>query len=140
MDKNLLAVEGLGKNQVDDAGEVIQNRIYNVAGLDRGIIFPSATKWLLSASVHSCMEQIHERDDCLCSNIDYIKRMQRALVNVPENTTGTINHRYVIRITGDNDEEKAELDNFIDPKAPYPVIATRHQSWQLLVLAHEHAM
>ena len=29
-----------------------------------------------------------------------------------------------MRITGDNDEGKAQLDNFIDPKRPYPVIAT----------------
>ena len=33
-------------------------------------------------------------------------------------------NRYVMRITGDNDEGKAQLDNFIDPKRPYPVIAT----------------
>jgi type I restriction enzyme R subunit len=32
--------------------------------------------------------------------------------------------RYVMRITGDNEEGKNELDNFIDPKRPYPVIAT----------------
>jgi type I restriction enzyme R subunit len=29
-----------------------------------------------------------------------------------------------MRITGDNDEGKAQLDNFINPKKPYPVIAT----------------
>ena len=29
-----------------------------------------------------------------------------------------------MRITGDNDEGKAQLDNFIDPEQPYPVIAT----------------
>ena len=29
-----------------------------------------------------------------------------------------------MRITGDNDEGKAELDNFIDPEERYPVIAT----------------
>ena len=29
-----------------------------------------------------------------------------------------------MRITGDNEEGKAELDNFIFPEAKYPVIAT----------------
>ena len=29
-----------------------------------------------------------------------------------------------MRITGDNDEGKRELDNFIDPEQTYPVIAT----------------
>src|SRR5205085_8472185 len=32
--------------------------------------------------------------------------------------------RYVMRITGDNDEGKAQLDNFIDPESTYPVVAT----------------
>ena len=34
------------------------------------------------------------------------------------------NRRYVMRITGDEPEGKAELDNFIDPESRYPVIAT----------------
>src|SRR5690606_28906296 len=34
------------------------------------------------------------------------------------------NPKYVMRITGDNEEGKRELDNFIDPEQTYPVIAT----------------
>ena len=44
--------------------------------------------------------------------------MRQALVNAagisPEK------HKYVMRITGDNDEGKAELDNFIDPETTLP--------------------
>jgi type I restriction enzyme R subunit len=34
------------------------------------------------------------------------------------------NRKYVMRITGDEQEGKAELDNFINPEERYPVIAT----------------
>ena len=34
------------------------------------------------------------------------------------------NPRYVVRITGDSPDGKAELDNFIDPESRFPVIAT----------------
>src|SRR5207249_863588 len=34
------------------------------------------------------------------------------------------NKRYVMRITGDDEEGKAQLDNFIDPESTFPVIAT----------------
>ncbi len=34
------------------------------------------------------------------------------------------NPKYVMRITGDSVEGKAELDNFIDPESTFPVIAT----------------
>jgi len=49
--------------------------------------------------------------------------MRQALVN--ENADlATQNSKYVMRITGDNEEGKAELDNFIFPESRYPVIAT----------------
>jgi type I restriction enzyme R subunit len=51
--------------------------------------------------------------------------MREALVNIPDNEPFVAkDHRYVMRITGDELEGKAQLDNFIDPKQPYPVIAT----------------
>jgi type I restriction enzyme R subunit len=49
--------------------------------------------------------------------------MRQALVNEnPEQVAK--NRKYVMKITGDDAEGKAELDNFIDPESPYPVIAT----------------
>jgi len=49
--------------------------------------------------------------------------MRQALVN--ENSDiAAYERRYVMRITGDNEEGKAELDNFIDPESQFPVIAT----------------
>ena len=35
-----------------------------------------------------------------------------------------VNYKYVMQITGDNDDGKKELDNFINPEEKYPVIAT----------------
>jgi len=58
-----------------------------------------------------------------CDDIDHAERMRQALVNLnPERVLQ--NRKYVMRITGDEQEGKAELDNFINPEEPYPVIAT----------------
>ncbi len=48
--------------------------------------------------------------------------MRQALVNANPDLAAA-NSKYVMRITGDNDEGKAQLDNFIDPESTYPVIA-----------------
>lgn len=49
--------------------------------------------------------------------------MRRALVNLnPEQVKK--NEKYVMKITGDDELGKAQLDNFINPKKAYPVIAT----------------
>ena len=49
--------------------------------------------------------------------------MRQALVNENPDMVSE-NSKYVMQITGDNDEGKRELDNFIDPESTYPVIAT----------------
>ena len=49
--------------------------------------------------------------------------MRQALVNENPDLAAA-NSSYVMRITGDNDEGKAQLDNFIDPESKYPVIVT----------------
>ncbi len=61
-----------------------------------------------------------------CENIDHAERMRQALVNANADLAAA-NPKYVMRITGDNDEGKAQLDNFIDPESSYPVIATTSQ-------------
>ena len=49
--------------------------------------------------------------------------MRRAIINHnPEQVKK--NDKYVIKITGDDEIGKGQLDNFINPKKPYPVIAT----------------
>jgi type I restriction enzyme, R subunit len=58
-----------------------------------------------------------------CEDIDHAERMRAAIVNVARQLA--IDHpKYVMRITGDSIEGKAELDNFTDPESKFPVIAT----------------
>ena len=49
--------------------------------------------------------------------------MRQALVNANADLAAA-NKRYVMRITGDEDEGKAQLDNFIDPESTFPVLVT----------------
>jgi len=49
--------------------------------------------------------------------------MRRALVNLNPKQVAK-NEKYVMKITGDDEIGKAQLDNFINPKKAYPVIAT----------------
>ncbi len=58
-----------------------------------------------------------------CEDIDHAERMRKALVN--ENADlAAVNAKYIMRMTGDENEGKAELDNFIDPESRFPVIVT----------------
>eukprot|EP00487_Bulimina_marginata_P000777 TRINITY_DN1155_c0_g1_i2.p1 TRINITY_DN1155_c0_g1~~TRINITY_DN1155_c0_g1_i2.p1 ORF type:complete len:161 (+),score=33.96 TRINITY_DN1155_c0_g1_i2:58-540(+) len=58
-----------------------------------------------------------------CNDIDHAERMRRVIANLnPEQMAK--NDKYVMKITGDDELGKGQLDNFINPKRPYPVIAT----------------
>jgi len=58
-----------------------------------------------------------------CVDIDHAERMRNAIARNNADLVGE-NYKYVMQITGDNDEGKRELDNFINPEERYPVIAT----------------
>lgn len=58
-----------------------------------------------------------------CIDIDHAERMRQALVNENSDLVAE-NSKYIMRITGDNQEGKAQLDNFIDEESLYPTIVT----------------
>lgn len=58
----------------------------------------------------------------LCDDQDPAERMRQELVKLIP--AAASNRRYVMRITGDDNEGKAQLSYFIDNDEPYPVIAT----------------
>ena len=61
-----------------------------------------------------------------CVDQEHAARMRQALINENADLVKT-NHRYVMRITGADTEGQAQLGNFIDPEARYPVLVTTSQ-------------
>jgi type I restriction enzyme R subunit len=58
-----------------------------------------------------------------CVDIDHAERMRKAIANCNTDLVAD-NYKYVMQITGDNEEGKRGLDNFVNPEEQYPVIAT----------------
>jgi|NGEPerStandDraft_6_1074524.scaffolds.fasta_scaffold03602_5 type I restriction enzyme R subunit len=114
------------KGEVDDFGNVITDQIFNQKDFDKTIVFPDRDR----ATADWISTFLHETDPMnktivFCQNIDHAERMRQALVNDPLNSELVLqDDRYVMRITGDSPEGKAQLDNFINPKRAFPVIAT----------------
>ncbi|WP_264325800.1 EcoAI/FtnUII family type I restriction enzme subunit R [Romeriopsis navalis] len=60
-----------------------------------------------------------------CEDVAHAEKMRSAFARLKINRSLIEkNHRYVMQITGDEQEGKAEIGNFIDPEESYPVIAT----------------
>ncbi|PMC35736.1 restriction endonuclease [Bacillus sp. UMB0899] len=111
------------QGQRDKHGHVIDDRIYNVKDYDRNLILEQRTVEV-AKKVTEYLKKTdrYQKTIIFCVNINHAERMRQAIVNLNQDLVAE-NHKYIMRITGDNDEGKAELDNFIDPSSKYPVIA-----------------
>jgi type I restriction enzyme, R subunit len=112
---------------LDDLGREVEQREYNRADMDRILVLNQRTK-LVAERVLKFLNATDPMAKTIvfCEDIDHAERMRSALVNAAGKIARD-NPKYVMRITGDNPEGKAQLDNFIDPEQPYPVIVTTSQ-------------
>ena len=112
------------EGMTDDLGQDIQQRTYNQKDMDRVLVLNERTKL-----VAKCVMRLLNATDpfsktiIFCEDIDHAERMRVAITNAA-GQLALDNPKYVMRITGDSVEGKAELDNFIDPESKFPVIAT----------------
>lgn len=110
--------------QYDKNGELIEDRIYNQKDFDRTLVIEERTQLVAKiVSDHLKATDPMAKTIIFCQDIDHANRMRQALVNENPDQVQK-NRKYVMKITGDDADGKAELDNFIDPEQAYPVIAT----------------
>jgi len=108
----------------DDLGQEIEQREYNQKDMDRILILNQRTKLVANRVMQYLLAtDPFSKTIIFCEDIDHAERMRRAIVNAA-GQLALDNPKYVMRITGDSVEGKAELDNFIDPESKFPVIAT----------------
>lgn len=112
------------KNKTDKEGNLIEDRIYNRKDYDRNVVIDERTE-LVASKITEFLKNTDRFNKTIvfCRDIDHAERMRSAIANLNADLVAQ-NHKYVMRITGDNQEGKNELDNFIDPEQTYPVIAT----------------
>lgn len=112
------------EGQIDDFGNEIEDRVYNQSDMNRNLVLPQRTK-LVAKKVTEFLQSTdpYSKTIIFCENIAHAEQMRQELVNLNQDEIAK-NHRYVMRITGDDIEGKGQLDNFINPEERYPVIAT----------------
>ncbi len=113
------------KGQLDREGEEVDDRIYNVKDFDRTLVLDGRTK-LVARKVTQFLRESGDRFQktiLFCVDQEHAARMRQALINENADLVDG-NHRYVMRITGDDREGQDHLDKFIDPESRYPVLVT----------------
>jgi len=112
------------KGKTDKQGILVDDRIYNRKDFDKNLIIDERTE-AVAKKVTEYLKKTNRFDKTIifCIDIDHAQRMRMAVANENSDLMAE-NSKFVMQITGDNDEGKRELDNFINPEEKYPVIAT----------------
>lgn len=111
-------------NKTDVDGAILEDRVYNRKDFDKNIVIDERTQ-AVADKVTEYLKKTNRFDKAIvfCVDIDHAERMRAALAMANSDLMAE-NSKYIVQITGDNDEGKRELDNFINPEEKYPVIAT----------------
>lgn len=109
---------------LDKYGNEIKDRIYNLKDYDRTLAIDERTE-LVAKKITEYLKATDRlaKTIVFCTDIDHANRMRQALIN--ENADLVAKHwNYCVKITGDDEVGKQELENFTDVEEKFPVIAT----------------
>lgn len=113
------------EGQLDDNGEVIDNRVYNTTDFDKNLVLEKRTK-LVAKTVSDYLKKHDCRMDktiFFCVDQEHADRMRQALVNENADMCA-VDSRYVMRITANDEAGVKQLDNFRNVEKEYPVLVT----------------
>ena len=113
------------RGKTDVNGEIIEDRLYNRKDFDRSIVIDERT----DAVAKKIMEYLNNSEPMaktivFCVDIEHAERMRQALLRYAAPEITGKSDTYIVRITGDDPVAKGYLEDFINPEAPFPVIAT----------------
>ena len=109
--------------KTDAYGYEVEDREYNVKDYDRTLVIDKRTK-VVAAKITEFLKKTDRFSKTIvfCVDIEHADRMRQALIEENKDLYQK-NNKYIMKITGDDAEGKAQLDNFIDEMSTYPVIA-----------------
>lgn len=102
---------------------MVDDRIYNRYDFDKKIVIEERRK-LVAQKISEFLKGSNRYDKTIafCCGIEHAEGMRSELAKENADIVSQ-NYKYIVRITGDNDIGKRELDNFTNPEEAFPVIA-----------------
>ena len=109
---------------VDKYGNPLPDQIFGQSDFDRKIVLEERAK-VVAQKITEYLKATGRMQKTIvfCVDTEHADRMRQELVNA--NADMISEHpNYIVRITSNDEYGVRELDKFIDPESPYPVIAT----------------
>lgn len=110
--------------ELDKYGNPLPDKVYGQSDFDRKIVLEERTK-VVARKITEYLKATDRMQKTIvfCVDTEHADNMRKELINA--NADMASEHpNYIVRITGNDEYGVKELDKFIDPESPYPVIAT----------------
>ncbi len=110
--------------KTDKSGNLVEDREYNRSDYDRTLVIDDRTQ-IVAKKLTEFLKNTDRMSKTIifCVDIDHAQRMRQELINLNADIYSK-NGKYIMQITGDNEEGKLELDSFQNPEHPYPTLVT----------------
>lgn len=112
-----------GTKDID--GNEVEIRKYEQQEFDRKIVVKERRE-IVADRITEYLKESGDRFQktiIFCETIEHAAEMKRLLENRNADLVKE-DYRYIMKITGDDDEGKSQLENFMDPNSKYPSIVT----------------
>ena len=110
--------------EIDKYGNPLPDQIFGQSDFDRKLVLEERSKVVAQKIIEYLkVTDRMQKTIIFCVDTEHADRMRRELVNANADLVSE-HQNYVVRITGNDEYGVRELDKFIDPESPYPVIAT----------------
>ncbi len=108
----------------DKDGNIVEDRIYNRIDFDKHLVVEERRR-LVAQKMTEFLKGSDRfaKTIVFCVDIEHAAGMRKELANANADLVSE-NSKYVMQITGDNEEGKRHLDSFMNPTERCPVIAT----------------
>lgn len=111
------------KGQTDVYGVELEDREYNTKDFDKNLVIDERTKEVAKRITEFLkINDRYMKTIVFCVDIEHANRMRMALIQENSDIVKD-NPNYIMKITGDDIEGKAQLDNFIAVNSKFPTIA-----------------
>lgn len=112
------------KGFLDKDKQPVEDRIYNRTDFDKNLVVEDRRRAVAKKITEFLKGNGRfSKTIVFCIDIEHAEGMRNELANANADLVSG-NSKYVMQITGDNEEGKRHLDAFINPSERYPVIAT----------------
>ncbi len=112
------------KGKTDKKGALVEERTYNTRDFDKNLVIDERTE-IVAKRITEFLKKTnrHNKTIIFCKDIEHAGRMRDAIA-IKNSDMMVLDERFVMKITGDDDDGKRELGNFTNPDEKYPVVAT----------------